>query len=80
MAQIHLSRSSQLDMTAPALPTINIAEGRSPGQQRPLTMTLVFNDENKCSLARSAVGSLTHTPRSCLHSLNKHSHTLRVCV
>lgn len=65
MAQIHLSRSSQLDMTAPALPTINIAEGRSRGQQRPLTMTLVFNDENKRSLARSLsqLWILSHTPR-----------------
>lgn len=38
-------------MTVPTLPTINIAEGRSPGQQRPLTMTLVLNDENKRALA-----------------------------
>lgn len=44
---MHSSRGSQLDMTAPTLPTINIAEGRPPGQQRPLTMTPALNDENK---------------------------------
>lgn len=73
MAQIHLSRSSQLDMTAPTLPTINIAEGRSPGQQRPLTMTLVFNDENKRSL--SCRFSPTHPVHDYTPSTNTLTHS-----
>lgn len=47
MPQIHSPYSSQLELTVAALPTINIAKGFPLGQEGPLNMTLIFNDENK---------------------------------
>lgn len=64
MPQIHSAYSSQLELTAAALATINIAKGCASGQQGPLTMTLIFNDENKLqhTLPRSGAHAHTHTP------------------
>ncbi len=59
MPQIHSPYSSQLDLTVAALPTINIAKGCALGQEGPLTMTLIFNDENK--QAHTLPHSSTHT-------------------
>ncbi len=72
MPQMYSSRSSQLDMTAPTLPTINIAEGRPPGQQRPLTMTPALNDENKQALALTF--SPTHPVDVYTPLTNTHTH------
>ena len=70
MPQIHSPYSSQLDLTVAALPTVNIAKGCALGQEGPLSMTLIFNDENKQA----------HTlPRSskCMHGyVHTHPHTL----
>lgn len=62
MPQIHSPYSSQLDLTVAALPTINIAKGCASGQEGPLTMTLVFNDENKRAhtLPHSGTHTLSH--------------------
>lgn len=77
MPQIHSPYSSQLDLTVAALPTINIAKGCALGQEGPLTMTLIFNDENKQehTLPRSStcMHAHTHTPSVCCgSSLHKH--------
>lgn len=72
MPQIHSPYSSQLDLTVAALPTINIAKGCALGQEGPLTMTLIFNDENKQehTLPRSSTCTCT-----CMHA-----HTHPLCV
>lgn len=72
MPQIHSPYSSQLDLTVAALPTINIAKGCALGQEGPLTMTLIFNDENKqahtlpCSGTRMCMCTQTHTHILCV--------------
>lgn len=70
MPQIHSPYSSQLDLTVAALPTINIAKGCASGQEGPLTMTLVFNDENK--RAHTLPRSGTHTLSLILSVLRLH--------
>lgn len=75
MPQIHSPYISQLDLTVAALPTINIAMGFALGKEGPLTMTLIFNDENKQAhtLPRSSTCMCTsmhvrhtHTPSELL--------------
>lgn len=79
MPQIHSPYSSQLDLTVAALPTINIAKGCARGQQGPLTMTLIFNDDNKPqrTLPRSGTHTHTHTPHYTSTEANSIS---RVCA
>lgn len=62
MPQIHSPYSSQLELTVAALPTINLAKGCAWGQQGPLSLTLIFNDENK--RAHTPPPSHEHTPPS----------------
>jgi len=74
MPQIHSLYSSQLELTVAALPTINIAKGWALGQEGPLTMTLIFNDENKRTLfltqahTQARTGMCTHAHSSSLCS------------
>lgn len=74
MPQIHSPYSSQLEMTVAALLTINIAKGRALGQERPLTLTLIFNDENKqahtlLKLKHMHVRTHNHSSSLCRASL-----------
>lgn len=80
MPQIHSPYSSQLDLTVAALPTINIAKGFARGQQGPLTMTLIFNDDNKprpLCRAQAHTHTHTHTPHYTSTEANSIS---RVCA
>ncbi|KAF3701507.1 hypothetical protein EXN66_Car017195 [Channa argus] len=73
MPQIHSPYSSQLELTVAALPTINIAKGCALGQEGPLTLTLIFNDENKQAHTLPCSSTCTHTSTHALYAVPTYS-------